>query len=462
MILSASDWATQQWAAVDLGDQRLARRAVAMGANIAARPAASLPHQMGAPAQLRGAYRLLNNPRVSLANLLAPVCERTLAQARAESVVLFVEDTTELNFSAHPQTTGLGPLGSGQSRGLLLHSTLAVVPETRLVLGLAHAQVVERQPKRDKRKWSHSPEGCVWVVSALAVGSAAPESQWVHVSDRGSDIFEYMATCLDLNKHFVVRAAHNRRLMWDAEMLQAQEPTAQHLRDYLHRQPAQPESQYTLALPAHADHPARLAHLAMAWTAVTLPAPIQAPPAVRQHAPIRVWLVHAWEPDPPPNTEPVEWMLLTSLAIATVAEARRITNWYTCRWLTEDYHQCLKTGCRIEQTQLDDGADIQRLLGFVAPVAVRLLQLRQVARQTPTRPAVQIVDPLMVQVLARQQQVDWHTLTAEQFWQAVARLGGHQGRRRDGPPGWRTIWRGWHYLSDLTEGVRLYQRMTPA
>lgn len=72
MILSASDWATQQWAAVDLGDRRLTRRAVAMGAKIAAGPTASLPHQMEAPAQLRGAYRLLNNPRGSLSKLLAP------------------------------------------------------------------------------------------------------------------------------------------------------------------------------------------------------------------------------------------------------------------------------------------------------------------------------------------------------------------------------------------------------
>jgi hypothetical protein len=462
MVLSASDWAIQQWARVNLGDQRLTRRAVAMGAKIAARPAASLPHQMGAPDHLRGAYRLLNNPRVSMPALLIPVCEQTLALARAESIVLFVEDTTELNFSAHAQTTGLGPIGGGQGRGLLLHSTLAVIPETRLILGLAHAQVVEREPKRDKRKWSHSPEGCVWAVSAQAVGPAQPAHQWVHVSDRGSDIFEYMATCLDLNKHFVVRAAHNRRLTWAADAPQVHQPTAQHLRDYLGSQPAQPDSHYTLALPAHDEQPARLAHLALAWTAITLPPPLQAPPEVRQHAPLHIWLIRVWEPDPPVNAEPVEWMLLTSLAITTVAEARPVIEWYTCRWLTEDYHQCLKTGCRIEHTQLDDGEDIQRLLGFVAPVAVRLLQLRQVARQTPSRPARQVVDPLTVRVLAQQQQLDARTLTAEQFWLAVARLGGHQGRRRDGPPGWRTIWRGWHYLSDLTEGVRLSQHMKPS
>jgi hypothetical protein len=105
---------------------------------------------------------------------------------------------------------------------------------------------------------------------------------------------------------------------------------------------------------------------------------------------------------------------------------------------------------------LDEGADIQRLLGSAAPIATRLLQLRQAACQTPARLAITVVEPLMVQVLARLQQSDWQTLTVEQFWRHVSRLGGHQGRRRDGPPGWRTVWRGWRYLSDLTQGAKLF------
>ena len=127
-----------------------------------------------------------------------------------------------------------------------------------------------------------------------------------------------------------------------------------------------------------------------------------------------------------------------------------------CDYAIEDCHQCLKTGCQIERSQLDDGADIQRLLGFALPIAVRLLQLRQTVRQAPQTPAITVVAPRLVQVLARRQKLDWQTLTAEQFWQQVARLGGFQGRRRDGPPGWRTVWRGWRYLSDLADGARLF------
>ncbi len=182
----------------------------------------------------------------------------------------------------------------------------------------------------------------------------------------------------------------------------------------------------------------------------------QAPPDIRHHPPLTVWVVRAWEPDAPPGVEAVEWVLLTSLPILTLSDARRLVDWYTCRWLCEDFHQCLKAGCRVERSQLDEAEDLQRLLGFAAPLAVRLLQLRQDARHTPDVPAVTCVDPLMVNVLARQQNANAQTMTVLDFWRRVARLGGFQGRKRDGSPGWRTIWRGWRYLSDLTEGAGLF------
>ena len=138
MIASASEWAAQQWAHVDLGDQRRTRRAVDIGAKMAAQPEASLPNQMGSRAALRGAYRLLNHPTVCLAALLTPNWQATLQAARQAPLVLMVEDTAELDYTAHPHTRGLGPIGDGRGQGLLLHSTLAVLPDTRSVLGLAH------------------------------------------------------------------------------------------------------------------------------------------------------------------------------------------------------------------------------------------------------------------------------------------------------------------------------------
>jgi len=456
-MLSASAWAVQQWAAVELGDRRRTQRAVEIGARMAEHPESSLPEQMKVPSRLKAAYRLLNNLAVTLESLTAPHRQQTQAAAGRTAVVLMVEDTTELDYTNHREKKGLGPLGNGYKQGLLLHSTLAINPDTRAVLGLAHQQVVVRQPTpKPEPPRTRSPEAQVWEVSAQAVGSPPPGVQWVHVADRASDIFEFMQTCRAQGKHFLVRAQRNRRLTWAEEVPQADQAEAQALMEYARTLPPVAESAYPVQVPARPPHAARTAVLALQWAAITIPPSRGTAPAARRAGALTVWVVRAWEPDPPPDVEPLEWILLTSWPVAGLAEAHRLVEWYSCRWISEDYHQCLKTGCRIERSQLDEAADIARLLGFASLIAVRLLQLRQAARHTPEIPATALVEPLMVQVLAARQHTDWPTMTAEQFWHRVARLGGHQGRRRDGPPGWRTVWRGWRYLSDLTEGARLF------
>jgi hypothetical protein len=215
-------------------------------------------------------------------------------------------------------------------------------------------------------------------------------------------------------------------------------------------------SAYTVEVAATYKQPAHQAHLALTWKQIEIAPPTQSPPEIRQHKPLTVWVLRAWEPDTPKNVETVEWVLLTSLPIIDLDDAKHRVEWYSCRWCCEDFHQCLKTGCKVERSQLDDGTDIQKLLGFVAPIAVRLLQLRQDARQAPDVLATTSIDPLMVEVLARQQKTDAKTMTVLNFWRLVARLGGFLGRKGDGHPGWRAVWDGWCYLSTLTEGARLF------
>jgi hypothetical protein len=336
-----------------------------------------------------------------------------------------------------------------------------VRPSDRQVLGLAHAQVVLRQtsPKKNTH-WVASPEALVWEVSAHAVGSPPPGVTWIHVGDRGSDDFGFLAACADESKDFLVRLFHNRVLVWEEGPPQASEPSAHFLLDYLRSLPPVAGSGYTVHIPSHLVKgkpvPARDAKVVVAWAKVRVPPPAQAPLPLRTHAPLGAWGLRVWEPNPPQDVaEPVEWLLLSSLPIENLADAHRSVDHYTCRWLCEDYHQCLKTGCGVEKSQLDTGADLRRLLGFAIPLAVRLLQLRQVVRHLPDLPALALIEPLQVHVLARRQHLDEATLTLAQFWQAVARLGGYLGRKSDGPPGWRVLWKGYRYLADLTEGARL-------
>src|SRR5205807_8629067 len=116
--------------------------------------------------------------------------------------------------------------------------------------------------------------------------------------------------------------------------------------------------------------------------------------------PLVVWVVRVWGPEPPEGVEGLEWVLLTSVPTASVEQAGQRVDWYRARWIVEDYHQGLKTGCRIEVRQLQSYEALRRVLGLLAPAAVRLLQLRAVARETPERLASEILPTDLVQVVA--------------------------------------------------------------
>ena len=147
---------------------------------------------------------------------------------------------------------------------------------------------------------------------------------------------------------------------------------------------------------------------------------------------------------------------MASVPTSTLAQAWERVDWYQCRWLVEDYHQCLKSGCRIEERQLQTVDGLMRLLGLLSPLAVRLMQVRTLAREDPERPAHEVIEPVMLAVLAQRSGHSSATMTVgtdlgrrSHAW--VARL----SRRHDGPPGWRTIWKGWLSLQTLLEGAHL-------
>lgn len=455
-------WAQATWGNCQLGNAQRTKRAVAVGERMAAQPGAGLPEQMGGQAMLKGAYRLLNCPAVGLEDLWRPHHEATRQAANQYPTVLFIQDWTTLDYSHHPKTAGIGPVGSRQQRGMLLHSVLAYAVEAQELLGLAYGKVIvrgEAGPGRGRKhnggRRSLGGEGRVWEEAAEAIGPASGRSRWIHVSDRESDVFEYMAVCKRLGKEFVIRAFHNRKLEEGTAAAEPRVPMGQYLMELARQLGAPTALTYEVEVPASgkkdSHQPPRRARIHLAWTQLQMPPPSY----VKDQAGLEVWLVRAWEPEPPVGAEAVEWILLTSLKVNSWYEARYLTQLSECRWLVEDYHMCLKTGCRLEASQLDHGNDLQRLLGFTAPIAVRLLQLRQVVRTAPAAPARAAVDPLMVRLLATKFQLPVRSLTISEFWARVAQLGGHLGRKSDGPPGWRTLWKGWRHLSDWASGVRL-------
>ena len=446
-------WACQQWGTVSLGDRRLTERAVRIGTRLAAQPAASLPQQMADRAELVATYRLLDHPQVSHTALSQPHWTTTRRQAGEAELVLLVQDTTELDYTRYAaHLSGLGPIGNGGGQGLLLHSTLAVLPQPRQVLGLAHQQVFLRVPNprpTQKRRPKAERESRVWGEAVEAIGGPPLGRRWVVVADAGADVTALLLTARAQGVDVNIRLAAERRLVDEAE---TEDDSPTYLWPTVRSWEAQAGT--WVDLPARRGCVARRAQLQVSFGAVTVRTP-------SPHAPLSLWVVRVWEVNAPTADEAIEWLLATSVAVDDARQALERVAWYTCRWVVEDYHQCLKTGCGIEQRDLETADRLRRLLGFLALVAVRLLQLRDAARLTPDAPATTVVEPRLVHLLAARLKREPQSLTVRAFWRGVAQLGGFLGRRRDGDPGWKTLWRGWLYLDTLAEGARLASAPAP-
>jgi hypothetical protein len=447
------EWVIRNFGSVDLGDRRRNERAVEMARNMLNQPDGSLPQQMKSSAALQAAYGLLNQDEVTYEALLYTHRQLSLELARQERVVLFVQDTTHVDHSRHRKTTGLGPIGDGRGQGYLIHSVLAVVPQPRRVLGLVAQEpfiripspVGETRTERARRE----RESDVWARAVQAVGGPPPGARWVHIGDRGSDIFLFLDQCRQAQVEFLIRAARDRRV-------ERPDGEIDHLFNVARLLPSRGET--TLKVPASDTQPARSAQLQISLGPVT----VQPANLVVGKEPLPVWIVRVWEAEPPAAVqEPLEWILLTSVPTLTVAEAWERIEWYKARWVIEDYHQCLKTGCAIEERQLREFEDLERLLGFQAPIAVFLLQLRDLARLTPDASAFTELPGDLVALVAHLADIPVEQLTLGQFWRAVARQGGYLGRRRDGPPGWKSLWRGWLYIHTLLKGIRLAAHIRP-
>ncbi|MGZ3615869.1 MAG: IS4 family transposase [Ktedonobacteraceae bacterium] len=255
-------------------------------------------------------------------------------------------------------------------------------------------------------------------------------------------MFPFFQACQATQTHFLVRAAQNRRVQQDADELSYSLSTARSWPSQVSR---------PFEVPARHGRQARATQLQLAFGQMTLLPPRHEPRAGKD--PMTVWVIRVWEEQAPEGEEPLEWILVTSVPTTTLEQAWERVEWYRQRWLVEDYHQGLKSGCRIEERQLQTVDGLIRLLGLLSPLAVRLMQLREYARSEPERPAHEVIEPLMLAVMATRSGQAPAAMTIGSFWTEVARLGGYLARSHDGPPGWRTIWKGWLSLQTFLEGV---------
>ncbi len=444
---SVTEWAQLNFGICELGDKRRTNRLIDVATQIASNPSASLPNQIEAWGDLKAAYNLFDRDEVSFDAIARPHWERT--RQRVAGRYLVIGDTTELDFGIHRQIEGLGPTGNGGGRGFLLHNALLVDAASEEIIGVAGQTIHYRDDKSKKnekraQRLNRKRESEVWGTVIDQVGKPPEGVNWVHVLDRGGDNFEVYCHLIQQHSDWVVRAAKLNRYVLVGE---AEERVK--LSDYLPQ--LELSGSYTLSLRARAGQPAREAQLEVRIGRLKVPRPCHISPWVRKlkQPPIAMNVVEVVEVNAPAGVTPIRWVLLTSLPVETFDDAWVVISYYEARWLVEEYHKALKTGCRAQSRQLKTAGRLEAFVGLTSVVAVRLLQLKSLARTNPEVPAQRVVPRAWLQMLklARKGLNRVHDLTVGQFYREVAKLGGFLGRKSDGNPGWITIWRGWEKLN---------------
>src|SRR5216683_7645649 len=348
-VATDTNWAVSEFADAELGDERRTKRLVELANVLGQHPTAALPEACGDGGMLKAAYRFFDNDAIEAQDMLQSHIESTYRRLDQVSVVLAVQDTTEVNWTGHPAPQGLGPLGHTACQGLLVHTTLAFTPE-RVPLGRLAQQVWARDPddvgKRTRRKQLpiSQKESQKWLTSLEAVLSAhdeCPQTRFVSIGDREADVYDLLTAARPAGVELLIRAAWDRCVRGPERYVWA---TVE----------AQPVvEQLLLQVPRRGAQPARDATLALRFCRLTL-----CPPRHRKAEglpEVVLWAVQVREVEPPAAVQPIEWLLLTTVAVDSVDDAIERVEWYACRWGIEVWHRILKSGCRIEARQLATG-----------------------------------------------------------------------------------------------------------
>lgn len=452
-LQAAEPWARHQFGAAQLGDRRRTERLIKVSQKLAANPGGTMPQAMGQADELKGAYRLWSLPEVTFEKVAQPHQELTRAACQHPGEYLLIEDTTVLDYTHHPAALELGCVGNGKGQGFEVHSTLAVRVESWTaeqrpegsLLGLL-GQRCERPRRRPKgetesQRWQRPRKSRRWGAVLKETGAPPAGCHWTYVADREADFYEPLEICLDHRIDFVIRARHDRRL--------AAGPG--HLSQALEQAPA--VGHLVMEVRARGERAARLAQVEVRQVRVDLEGP---------------WRAGGWKAPLPGITaiavqeinaaegvkNPLHWVLLTSLPCENWSQVQRAIKCYCARWWIEEYHKALKSGVGAEDSQLEHPDRLEPLIAVLAIVAVRLLAAKMLARSQPeARQAVETFSPEALAILEKKVGRPQQGWTNQSVLIATAKLGGFLGRKSDGLPGWQTIWRGWHRLMWMCEGV---------
>ena len=415
-----------EFANARLGDTRLSERLPRLAEKLSAKPDVGFPRALDA-AELEAFYRFIGNDAVSPSAILAPHLEATVRRCVDAKLALVAHDTSEFGYSTSRE--GMGRV-TDEGVGFFAHFSLAIAANGhRAPLGVLSLRTHTRKGKPKRKSGRHTErrpaverESYRWQEAVDAAEDAvAGQVPLVHLMDREADSYSLFAHMVGRGARFVVRIRSNRKLDETEKLFEHMGE----MKDVISREvPISARSKQSSG-GSRKVHPLRAA---------------------------RVRVVHVREKNPPEGCEPIDWKLITTEPIDEIADIEAIVDFYKARWLIEEFFKALKSGCAMEKRQLESLDAMLNALAIFTPIAVDLLKLRYLSRHAPDVPADQILTSLQLRILAKKVRLTLPASALEAAL-AVARLGGHL--KRNGPPGWMVLGRGYTDLLTLEEGARI-------
>lgn len=414
--------------------------------------------------------RLLRHPKVTVERLVAGWSEGTAA-AVAGRHVLAIQDTTELHFRTNrDHDRGLGAIGNGIGRGVLLHPMIALDAGTGECLGLAGGRLWNREPprpgprqpkKNNGRRPLTEKESRHWVETAQDAKALLSSAAMVTmIADREADLYPLWASVPGPNVHVLGRIFHDRKRVGGGTLY-----TAAAAWPVLGRR--------EIAVRERPDRPARKAALEVRAGEVVIARPME-PRKSALPEQITLTLIEVIEPAPPASTEPLIWRLLTSHAAPDADAAWQIVDWYRARWTIEQFFRILKQqGIRIEDSQLETADRLLKLAAIATRAAIVTLQLTQARDGQGSLDSALVFSPAELDTLeavnrtydrpkpGRGNPYPRRSLS----WAAwiIARMGGWNGatNRTAKPPGPITFKHGLDILQTMAKGWLLRDMYIP-
>lgn len=455
---SPMEWAKATFGAADLGDPRRTKRLVTLASDKAEKVGSSIPEICKSSAAQEGAYRLLRNDSVEPEAIIDAGCEYTASLAKDyPGVLLSLQDTTTLSYGHDVE--GAGPLGGPQNsgRGVWVHTTLLVAADVPQVVGIIEqrswVRSFETTRARRKQRPYEEKESYRWEqtdVSTCERLGAELAARTILVADREAESVELLGYLLEHGRRFVLRSRTNRALLNEGDKLHT--PGRYELlgdKQVPLQQRGNPHGRS--ARKTTVEVRAGTAQLRTESTRF---------PGVQE-----VSVVHVLETTPEPEASPLEWWLLTTEPVETLEQAWKCVEYYRQRWLIEDFHKAWKSGTQVEELQFRHVDNIRRYAAILAFIAVRLLQLRELAYQFPAASAEAYFSPIQWKVLWLTEQKLWKKTkrrkppgtapTMQWAHMTLAKLGGFKDSKRTGRPGWDPLWDGYLDLEARVEGFKL-------